>query len=66
MDQATPPRAYVVSQGEEILTGLVVDTNANFLCGRLTDLGLRVRGVITAGDRVEEIAAAQRQMREAE
>jgi len=58
MDQATPPRAYIVSQGEEILTGLVVDTNANFLCERLTNLGLRVRGVVTAGDRIEEIAAA--------
>jgi nicotinamide-nucleotide amidase len=60
MTQALPPRAFIVSQGEEILTGLVIDTNANFLCGRLTDLGLRVRGVVTAGDRIEEIAAALR------
>ena len=58
MNTRQSPRAFIVSQGEEILTGLVTDTNANFLCGRLTDLGLRVRGVITAGDRTEEIASA--------
>ena len=58
MNTLSAPRAFIVSQGEEILTGLVTDTNANFLCARLTNLGLRVRGVITAGDRVEEIATA--------
>jgi len=58
MNAPAQPRAWIVSQGEEILTGLVVDTNANFLCGRLTDLGMRVRGVVTAGDQREEIASA--------
>ena len=52
------PQAFIVSQGEEILTGLVTDTNANFLCAQLTGIGLRVRGVITAGDHIEEIATA--------
>ncbi len=55
---ASAPTAYVVSQGEELLTGLTLDTNAHFLCRELTELGLRVRGVITAGDRLEEIEEA--------
>ncbi len=52
--------AFIVSQGEEILTGQTIDTNANFLCDRLTRIGFRVRGVITAGDHIEEIAGALR------
>ena len=58
MKTRSAPRAFIVSQGEEILTGLVTDTNANFLCAHLTALGLKVRGVITAGDQTQEIAAA--------
>lgn len=52
------PTAYIVSQGEELLTGLTLDTNAHHLSGLLTGMGLRVRGVITAGDRIEEIEDA--------
>ncbi len=48
--------AFVVSQGEELLSGQTLDTNANFLCDRLTDLGLRVLGAATAGDRTQDIA----------
>ncbi len=55
-----PLHAYIVSQGEELLTGQTLDSNSHFLCGQLTDLGLRVRGAITAGDRVEAIASALR------
>ncbi len=55
---ASAPTAYVVSQGEELLTGLTLDTNAWFLCRSLTEMGLVVRGVITAGDRLEEIEGA--------
>lgn len=52
--------AFVVSQGEELLTGQTLDSNAHFLAGRLTELGLRVRGAITAGDRTDAIAEALR------
>jgi len=48
--------AFVVSQGEELLTGQTVDTNSAWLCGQLTDLGFRVLGAATAGDRREAIA----------
>jgi len=51
-------RAYVVSQGEELLTGLTVDTNSNFLCERLTREGFRVVGSRTAGDQLASISAA--------
>jgi nicotinamide-nucleotide amidase len=48
-------RAWILSQGEELLTGRTVDTNAAFLAGALTDLGLRVLGASTAGDRLDDI-----------
>ncbi len=53
-------RAFVVSQGEELLTGQTVDTNSNFLCGALTDLGFRVVGGATAPDRDDAIAQTLR------
>jgi nicotinamide-nucleotide amidase len=53
-------RAWIVSQGEELLTGQTLDTNAHFLAGQLTDLGLRVLGASTAGDRIDAIATALR------
>lgn len=56
MDDATT--AFIVSQGEELLTGLTVDTNANFLCAELTRAGLRVVGAATAGDDRDVIARA--------
>lgn len=58
-----PPRvirAFIVSQGEELLCGLTTDTNATFLAEQLTGLGLRVVGMSTAGDRVDDIAAVLR------
>ena len=55
---ASTPTAYIVSQGEELLTGVTLDTNAHYLCRELTEMGLQVRGVVTAGDRLEEIEDA--------
>jgi len=53
-----PSHAFIISQGEELLTGQTVDTNANYLADQLTRLGLSVRGAITAGDRIDAIARA--------
>jgi nicotinamide-nucleotide amidase len=50
--------AFIISQGEELLTGQTLDTNANFLADQLTALGLKVRGTLTAGDRLDAIAQA--------
>jgi nicotinamide-nucleotide amidase len=47
----------IVSQGDELTTGAVADTNAAFIAGRLWDLGLTVRRVMTAPDDRAEITA---------
>jgi nicotinamide-nucleotide amidase len=60
MDRDQTHTAFVVSQGEELLTGLTLDTNARYLCEQLTDLGFRVVGAGTAGDRIESIAGVLR------
>ncbi len=51
----------LLSQGNELTTGLTVDTNAHHMAGRLHDHGLRVRRVITVPDRVEDLVAVLRQ-----
>lgn len=56
----TAPTAFVVSQGEELLTGQTLDTNCQYLCEQLTALGFRVLGAITAGDRRDAISDAFR------
>lgn len=53
-------RAFIVSQGEELLCGLTIDTNASFLAEQLTGLGMRVVGMVTAGDQIDVIANALR------
>jgi nicotinamide-nucleotide amidase len=50
--------AWIVSQGEELLTGQTLDTNAHHLAAALTGAGLRVLGASTAGDDEAAIAKA--------
>lgn len=57
--------AFVVSQGEELLTGLTTDTNATWLAERLTRAGFRVCGMETAGDDPDAIAATLRRAADA-
>ena len=47
----------LIAQGDELTTGAVVDTNSHWLAGQLWQLGLSVRRVITAPDRLDDIAA---------
>lgn len=49
--------AIVLSQGDEVITGQTVDTNAAWLSERLVDLGLEVVRRVTVGDQREAIAA---------
>jgi nicotinamide-nucleotide amidase len=49
------PRAVLISQGDEVVTGQIVDTNAAWLAELLTDLGVEVRLHLTAGDRLEDL-----------
>lgn len=48
-------QAVLLAQGNELTTGLTVDTNSNWLAGRLWELGIEVRRVITAPDRLEDL-----------
>jgi molybdenum cofactor synthesis domain-containing protein len=49
-------RTAVVTVGDELLAGDTVDTNATWLCERLTERGVRVERVTTVPDRVADIA----------
>ncbi len=53
--------AVVLSQGDELTTGTTVDTNANYLCDRLWRLGIPVRRVIAAPDRLDDLVQILRE-----
>ena len=61
MRPSRPRTARILSVGDELVLGRVVDTNATFLCRLLTDLGFRVRGVRQAGDDQAGLVAAIRE-----
>ncbi len=42
--------AVILSTGDEITTGKVVDTNANYLCDKLAEIGIDLVAVLTVGD----------------
>ena len=54
------PVVEVVSAGNEVLSGDVVDTNSNWLCTKVTGLGGTVRRTVMLRDDVEAIAAEVR------
>jgi nicotinamide-nucleotide amidase len=54
-------RAAVLSTGDEITTGKVVDTNANYIADKLVEAGVEVAAVLTVGDVAERIVWAWRQ-----
>ena len=43
-------RAIVLSTGDEITTGKVLDSNSNYIADRLNEIGVDLVGVITVGD----------------
>ena len=49
-------RVAIVTVGEELLTGDTVNTNATWLCERLTDRGVTVERITTLPDRIADIA----------
>lgn len=55
------PDAVILAQGDELMIGQTVDTNTNWLAGRLWALGVPVRRSITAPDEQDEIVAVLRQ-----
>jgi nicotinamide-nucleotide amidase len=54
------PTATILSQGNEIVTGQLVDTNAAWLAERLFGLGFRVLGSASCGDDIEDIVRTLR------
>jgi len=47
--------ATILTVGDVLLTGQVVDTNATWLSRQLYDVGVQVRRVVTVGDRDRDI-----------
>jgi nicotinamide-nucleotide amidase len=50
--------AEIISIGDELLIGQVVNTNASFLAKSLTELGITVKHISTCCDTVEDITSA--------
>lgn len=50
------PSAWIISVGNELLIGRIVNTNASYLARRLTFLGFKVDRIVTVPDRVDDIA----------
>ena len=48
-------KAVILSTGDELTSGLTVDTNSNFLADKLFEIGVDLAGVITVGDDAERI-----------
>ncbi len=57
-DPGSPPVAELLSQGDEVVTGQIADTNAAWLATRLTELGFHVSRHTTVGDRRDDLVAA--------
>src|ERR1700681_509743 len=52
--------AVILSTGDEITTGKVVDTNANYLADKLAEIGIDLAAVLTVGDVPERLEWAWR------
>jgi nicotinamide-nucleotide amidase len=55
------PLVEILSTGDELLTGQVVDTNSTWLMDRLWDLGIMVRRKTLVADDRQDLAAAVRE-----
>ncbi|QJD30722.1 competence/damage-inducible protein A [Methylococcus geothermalis] len=58
----TPPRAEILSQGDELVTGQIADTNAAWLSERLTELGFLVTRHTTVGDDLDALTGVLREI----
>src|SRR5678816_968083 len=53
--------AAILSTGDELTTGKVVDTNSVFIADRLFSIGIKVAAVLKVGDDREKLLWAMRQ-----
>jgi nicotinamide-nucleotide amidase len=51
-------RAAILTIGDELLSGITVNTNASFIAGRLTESGIRVMRILAVPDSEEAILEA--------
>jgi nicotinamide-nucleotide amidase len=56
-------KGEIITVGNELLSGLVVDTNSSYIAGRLMTAGVRVSFMTTVGDDEEAIEDAVRRAR---
>lgn len=56
------PTAEILSQGDEVITGQVIDTNAAWLSTRLAELGFTVRRHTVVGDRLPDLRRTLREI----
>lgn len=56
------PKAEIFSQGEEVVTGQIADTNASWLSQELIALGFDVNRHTAVGDRLESLVALLREI----
>ncbi|MCL2647797.1 MAG: competence/damage-inducible protein A [Phycisphaerales bacterium] len=54
-------RAYILSIGDELISGLTVNTNAGWLAERLTELGIQAVEHVTVGDDLMWIVSATKE-----
>ena len=48
-------KAVILSTGDEITTGRIVDTNSNYIADKLAEVGIEVAAVLTVGDVPERL-----------
>jgi nicotinamide-nucleotide amidase len=53
-------RVAILSTGDELTTGRIVDTNSSWIADKLFEIGIEVVAVLTVGDHRDRIAAAWR------
>ena len=58
------PTAEVFSQGDEVVTGQITDTNAAWLAERLTELGFTIVRHVGVGDRLPDLVHSFREIGE--
>ncbi len=58
----TQPNAEILSQGDELVTGEIADTNAAWLSSELTGLGFEVTRHTAVGDRLEALVELLREI----
>lgn len=50
--------AVIVSQGDELTTGQIADTNSSWIAGQLWEIGVRTRQVLTVPDHLSDLVDA--------